>query len=58
MTRDSFPLPEYFSDPEEQVRVDAMLMNEELNRVEARGIAKGMLKKSFNIARNLFGFYS
>ena len=62
MTRDSFPLPEYFSDPEEQVRVDAMLMNEELNRVEARGIAKGeargeakgMLKKSFNIARNLF----
>ena len=58
MTRDSFPLPEYFSDPEEQAYVDAMLMNEELSRVEARGIAKGeakgMLKKSFNIARNLF----
>ena len=47
MTRDSFPLPEYFSDPEEQVRVDAMLMNEELSRVEARGEAKGMLKKKF-----------
>ena len=54
-------LRRYF-DHEEQARVDAMLMNEELSRVEARGIAKGetrgeakgMLKKSFNIARNLF----
>ena len=66
MARKSFTWPEYFYDPEEQARVDAMLMNEELSRVEARGIAKGeargeargeakgMLKKSFNIARNLF----
>ena len=66
MARKSFTWPEYFSDPEEQAYVDAMLMNEELSRVEARGIAKGeargeargeakgMLKKSFNIARNLF----
>ena len=50
MARKSFPWPEYFSDPEEQAIVDAMLMNEELSRVEARG----MLKSSFNIARNLF----
>ena len=38
--------------------MDAMLMNEELSRVEARckaeGKAEGMLKSSFNIARNLF----
>ncbi len=62
MARKSFPWPEYFYDPEEQAYVDAMLMNEELSRVEARGIAKGedrgeakgMLKSSFNIARNLF----
>ena len=46
-------LRRYF-DHEEQARVDAMLMNEELSRGEARGEAKGMLKKSFNIARNLF----
>ena len=62
MARKSFPWPEYFYDPEEQAYVNAMLMNEELSRVEARGIAKGeargeakgMLKSSFNIARNLF----
>ena len=34
--------------------MDAMLMNEELSRVEARCKAEGMLKSSFNIARNLF----
>ena len=58
MARKSFTWPEYFSDPEEQAYVDAMLMNEELSRVEARckaeGKAEGMLKSSFNIARNLF----
>ena len=34
--------------------MDAMLMNEELSRVEARGIAKGTLENSFNNARGMF----
>ena len=46
-------LRRYF-DHEEQARVDAMLMNEELSRVEARGIAKGTLENSFNNARGMF----
>ena len=58
MARKSFTWPEYFSDPEEQAYVDAMLMNEELSRVEARckaeGKAEGVLESSFDIARNLF----
>ena len=50
MARKSFTWPEYFYDPEEQARVDAMLMNEALSKVKAEGV----LESSFNIARNLF----
>ena len=34
--------------------MDAMLMNEELSRVEARCKAEGVLESRFDIARNLF----
>ncbi|HIV15943.1 MAG TPA: hypothetical protein IAB18_08605 [Candidatus Avisuccinivibrio pullicola] len=52
----------YCFDREEQARVDAMLMNEALRKEkesgiaigEARGEAKGALRKSFSIAKNLF----
>ena len=54
MARKSFPWPEYFYDPEEQAYVDAMLLNEELSRVEARCKAEGVLESRFDIARNLF----
>ena len=50
MTRDSFPWPEDFYDPEEQAYVDAMLMNEALSKVKAEGV----LESRFDIARNLF----
>lgn len=42
-------LERYF-DSEEQARVDAMLMNEELAEREARGEIRGI----FNTARNMF----
>lgn len=52
----------YCFDSEEQSRVDAMLMNEALRKEkesgielgETRGEAKGALRKSFSIAKNLF----
>ena len=52
----------YCFDREEQARVDAMLMNEALRKEkesgielgETRGEAKGALRKSFSIAKNLF----
>ena len=50
MARKSFTWPEYFYDPEEQARVDAMLMNEALSKVKAEGV----LESRFDIARNLF----
>ena len=54
-------LKRYF-DSEEQARVDAMLMNEALRKEkesgielgETRGEAKGALRKSFSIAKNMF----
>ena len=52
----------YCFDSEEQARVDAMLMNEALRKEkesgielgETRGEAKGALRKSFSIAKNMF----
>ena len=56
----------YCFDSEDQARVDAMLMNEALRKEkesgielgkalgETRGEAKGALRKSFSIAKNLF----